>query len=337
MNVTRGNHQDLGGTISDGIRVGSIAIAAYDYLLTLPAEWRFWKSQCRRNQKSASFCLFILLRYASIATIIISGYTYFDGGFSPAECERWYLASPSMKGVQLLISQAIMAWRCRNISRRHRGISWFLGVLFVSTCIGQSVTDLYGRVPSQSNGNCRAVDQHRVAWIYYIFAVVFDITTTGIAMFYMIRLDAKSNLMVRLKRLLITHGLAYFISLTVVNALNLSLYVSYEGVTQSAAVPLGHAFVWILSQRILIDLHDLSLKRSPLAITEEPETVVIYITGSATGDQNGNGRAIERQRGGSKPTIDPDIQVRIQRRSRQSRHTTRDGSHDSLSPTSPMA
>lgn len=25
--------------------------------------------------------------------------------------------------------------RCRNISRRHLGISWFLGVLFLSTCI----------------------------------------------------------------------------------------------------------------------------------------------------------------------------------------------------------
>jgi len=58
--------------------------------------------------------------------------------------------------LQLLVSQAIMAWRyvedptvrlatqvkrsvrdqrCRNISRCNRGISWFLGVLFVSTSI----------------------------------------------------------------------------------------------------------------------------------------------------------------------------------------------------------
>ena len=57
---------------------------------------------------------------------------------------------------QLLISQAIMAWRyvedptvrliaevkrfahderCHNISRRNRGISWFLGALFVGTTI----------------------------------------------------------------------------------------------------------------------------------------------------------------------------------------------------------
>ena len=42
--------------------------------------------------------------------------------------------------------------------------------------------------------SCRAVDQHQVAWLYYLFAVVFDIITTGIALFYMVRLDAKSNL-----------------------------------------------------------------------------------------------------------------------------------------------
>lgn len=320
MNVSRRGEADFGESVSDAIRVGSIAIAIYDYFLTLPAEWRFWKSQFRRNQISASFCLFILLRYTSIATIVISDYTYFYNGFSAAECEKWFLASPAMKSVQLLISQAIMAWRCHNISRRHRGISWFLGILLVSTTAGQWVTNLYGRVPSQTNGNCRPVDPHEVAWIFYIFALAFDITTTGIAMFYMVRFDPKSKLMARLKRLLITHGLAYFISLTAVNALNLSLYVSYEGVTQSEAVTLSYTLVWILSQRILIDLHDLSLRSLPDE-SEKSETVVIYITGSATSDQSGNGRTVEQPRGSS--SLDPDIEVHIQRRS--SRHTLEDG------------
>jgi len=85
-----------------------------------------------------------------------------------------------------------------------------------------------------------------------------------------------------------------------------------------------------------IDFLDLSLKRSTVDKSEEPETVVIYITGSATGDQNGNGRPIEPQRGSSKSTIDSDVQVRIQRRPRKSRHTTQDGSHTS-SPASSIA
>ena len=72
MNVSQNQQLDLGGSVTDGIRVGSIAMAAYEYvtlmmrqllfshsstyptgdsyLLTLPAEWRFWKSQRRRNQ-----------------------------------------------------------------------------------------------------------------------------------------------------------------------------------------------------------------------------------------------------------------------------------------------
>jgi len=178
--------------------------------------------------------------------------------------------------LQLLISQAIMAWRyvegptvrltaeikrsirderCRNISRRNRGISWFLGMLFVSTTIvraaqpsqtsneGSIVINLGAMdhqslrsrslsdqrtllrclhrsfVPRNSDSllsisresqltasfttglvswslfiSCRPLDGHHVAWIYYVFALVFDIITTGIAMFYVIRLDAKSNL-----------------------------------------------------------------------------------------------------------------------------------------------
>jgi len=96
-----------------------------------------------------------------------------------------------------------------------------------------------------------------------------------------------------------------------------------------------------------IDFQDLSLKRDPLGGSEEPETVVIYITGSATGDRSGNGRTIEPQHGSPKLTTDSEVQVRIQRRSRQSRHTnshphtnthtTRDGPHDSSSPVSSIA
>jgi len=126
--------------------------------------------------------------------------------------------------------------------------------------------------------------------------------------------------------------LAYFICLTAVNALNLSLYASYEGVTQSEAVTLGYTLIWILSQRILIDLHDLSSRGELPDGSEKPETVVIYITGSASGDQEGNGRTCGRQRGSSRLSIEPDIQVRIQRRSSQSRHTPQVDSHDSSSP-----
>ncbi|KAF9793396.1 hypothetical protein BJ322DRAFT_1034451 [Thelephora terrestris] len=332
MNVSRRSEQDAGESVSGAIMVGSIAIAIYDYFLTLPAEWRFWRSQLRRNQISTSFFLFILLRYTSIATVVISVYTYFYGGFSLAECERWFLSAPAMRSVQLLISQAIMAWRCHNISRRNSGMGWFLGILFVGTTIGQWVTNLYGRIFSQTNGGCRALDGHDVAWIYYLFALVFDVVVTGIAMFYMVQFDARSKLMIRLKGLLITRGLAYFISLTAANALNLSLFVSYGSVTQSEAVSLSYTLVWILSQRILIDLHELSLRRGLHDESEKSETVVIYIAGSATGDQSGSCRTAE-QRGGSRSTLslDSGIAVRIQQRSSQGRHSPH-GSPPASSP-----
>ena len=42
--------------------------------------------------------------------------------------------------------------------------------------------------------SCRAVDDHHLAWTYYAFALVFDIATTGVAMFYVTQFDAKSIL-----------------------------------------------------------------------------------------------------------------------------------------------
>ena len=119
----------------------SSAPADDSYLLTLPAEWQFWKSQRWRDQirlvpdpslqvfrLDLYICLylsrmqrrFLLVhspqvshlrrsgygstercfvdRYTSIATIVVSGYTYFDDGFSATECNKWYLSSPAMKG-----------------------------------------------------------------------------------------------------------------------------------------------------------------------------------------------------------------------------------------------
>ena len=89
-----------------------------------------------------------------------------------------------------------------------------------------------------------------------------------------------------------------------------------------------------MDDRLPVGFSELSSKRSPFEGSEEPESVVIYITGSATDNQYENDRAIERQSGGSKSTINSDMQVRIQRRSRKGHDTTRDGSHDTSSPAS---
>jgi hypothetical protein len=82
-----------------------------------------------------------------------------------------------------------------------------------------------------------------------------------------------------------------------------------------------------------IDFLELSSRRGLHGGPEKSETVVIYITGSDTGDQEGNDRTFGLQRGSSRSSIDSDIQVRIQRQSRQSRHTPQAGSHDSPSPS----
>ena len=94
---------------------GSKLIDSWSYILTLPAEWRFYRSQ-RSWRISVGCILFILLRsdlnpsewvqaltfvllnrYISIATLTVSNVGYF-GTFSSTECGRYYIVAPVLKG-----------------------------------------------------------------------------------------------------------------------------------------------------------------------------------------------------------------------------------------------
>jgi len=110
------------------LRVGSIAVAGYDYVLTLPAEWRFYKIQ-RSWRLSVGCILFIVLRYLSIVTLVISNVGYF-GHFSAAMCQRYYMLPPTFKVLQTTVSQVIVGLRTYNISRRSRTVKWLLLILF---------------------------------------------------------------------------------------------------------------------------------------------------------------------------------------------------------------
>ncbi|KAL7284055.1 LOW QUALITY PROTEIN: hypothetical protein ACG7TL_001332 [Trametes sanguinea] len=97
MNTGAGD--GLGGrnTSSSFLRVISLSIALYDYILTLPAEWRFYRSQ--RSWRLTFGCiLFIAIRYSSIAVITLSNVGYFGSFFSLESCNHYYMAAPIFKG-----------------------------------------------------------------------------------------------------------------------------------------------------------------------------------------------------------------------------------------------
>lgn len=144
-------------TSTSFIRVVSLSIALYEsgpslayhpstrahrvlpsYILTLPAEWRFYRSQ-RSWRLSLGCLLFIAIRfallalsrahtsligahppahrYSSIAVITLSNVGYFGNFFTPASCARYFIIPPVFKGAPRAGARALALHACRPHSR----------------------------------------------------------------------------------------------------------------------------------------------------------------------------------------------------------------------------
>lgn len=255
------------------LRVASVAVALYDFLETLPTTRRFYKQQWQMRRLTTSGILFFLIQTFSIIVIFLSNFGFFYRGFSDSSCRRFYFLPPIFKVVQLMISQAILAIRVFNLSRRSVKMGVILVTLFIVASILEWITNLYGRISAYDPtwGNCRGIPEVGTlgTWICYAVAIVYDLTVTGISVVYLLQhhLSISTGLMSRLTRIMIYDGVFYFVVLTGVNVFNLILYHSTEDL-RTAASSLGFCMTWIMSQRLLIHLHNASLQRRNESINQ---------------------------------------------------------------------
>ncbi|KAG1815253.1 uncharacterized protein BJ212DRAFT_267589 [Suillus subaureus] len=241
-------------------RIASISIAFYDYIITLPAEWRFYRSQPSIFRISLACVLFVLIRYVSALVMIFSNYGYFATGFSQQTCQHYYLTTPAFKVMQSMVSQFILGVRTFNIARRDRRIGIALLLLYLISISVEWFTDLYHRIPVVVNGNCTPVDSGKTlsAWLYYLAVMLYDLVMLTVSTTHLLRYNPLSSRVGRLVRVLIYDGIGYFIVLSAANLLNLILYHTTDSETQLAGASLGYAVTWIMSQRILINIREMS-------------------------------------------------------------------------------
>ncbi|KAF7312989.1 hypothetical protein MKEN_00983600 [Mycena kentingensis (nom. inval.)] len=124
-------------TFARYLRTASLAIAAYDYLQTLPFEVRICREAWRNRRMSSSFIFFILIRYTSIFVLTISNVAYFGSTFTRSICGHFFLLPSVFKLLQAMVSQAILGFRAYNLSRKSRPMGLFLLFVFV-LCITAS-------------------------------------------------------------------------------------------------------------------------------------------------------------------------------------------------------
>ncbi|KAI6002554.1 hypothetical protein EDC04DRAFT_1042480 [Pisolithus marmoratus] len=134
-------------------RVASMSIAFYDYFLTLPIEYRFYRSQPHVLRMSQACVLFILIRYISIITMIVSNYGAFATSFTIESCRQYYYISPIFKVLQTMVSQAILGFRTFNITGRDKRIRDFLLVCYTIAVTFEWFLNLYHRTPEAINAS----------------------------------------------------------------------------------------------------------------------------------------------------------------------------------------
>lgn len=249
------------GPVEKYFRVISLSIAFYDYALTLPTEYRFYRNQPHFLQMSLACILFILIRYTSVLLMIVSNYGVFSTAFTPESCRRYYYVSPVFKVVQSMVSQAILGVRTFGISGRNRYLGTFLLAYYTITVSLEWFFNLYRRIPQSIDGGCISGvnSPHPTSWAFYMVAMAYDLVTLTISTVYLLRFETYSGRFKRFIRIMLYDGLIFFMALTAVNVLNLILYQSGSIVGQSTGSSLAYAIIWIMSQRLLIHLQKMSV------------------------------------------------------------------------------
>lgn len=257
--------------VARNIRISTLAVSVYDYIVTLPAEYRFYRAFYRNNFRlNTSLVLFVLIRYTGVLTMALNNWAFFSHGFTPESCNRLFLLPTIFRVFLSMVSQAILGLRAYTISRKNLTV----GVVLLSSCIFAStvqwLSQMYRRVPIFVNGSCGAATQpirFLSPWLFYLVGMLYDLLTLSISMAYLFKFKdrSSSSFASRLVRMMIYDGMGYFVVLTVVNTVNVILFRSRNSLLQVAGAPFGDLATWVMSQRILIDLQNVSGERSHAA------------------------------------------------------------------------
>jgi len=271
-----------------------VSIAAHDYLLTLPSEYRLYKSS---DQRRLGMILFILIRYSSVILMVVSNVGFFYHHFSPKSCGHYHYVCSIFKVIQMMVSQAILGIRTYSISLHNVWVGRTILLTYFITVGFQWFSNLVHLIPVMTNGNCVAASSRSElpvsTWSFYLAAMLFDCLTLSISTVYLLNMRVTgASSASRLVNILLYDGLGYIIALTAVNMMNVFLHRDTRHSIQSSGVSLGYAVTWIMSQRILIHPQDARAEKTSVVIPQLPTQIVMphdmHFSGVTRGERSVN-------------------------------------------------
>ncbi|KAJ7877812.1 hypothetical protein B0H13DRAFT_2346889 [Mycena leptocephala] len=237
------------------IRASAYAIAFFDYLQSLPAEYRVYSRQKGPFQLSLACILFILVRYLGLMSIVLGNVGFFYHGFSEESCRQYFWLTPVFK-----FSQIILALRTYAVSRKSIPVRNTLIVLYIVCMAAETISSFWKRISRVicTSGNLPGV---KMASLYHIGGLLFDLVTMAITSIYLWKFSITSRTSLgQLASRMLQDGIMYFVALSVMNIVNLVLYQSNDPALQTCASTLGFAATMIFSSRFILNLSDHSAR-----------------------------------------------------------------------------
>ncbi|KAJ6571132.1 hypothetical protein B0H19DRAFT_1372347 [Mycena capillaripes] len=198
--------------ISAYLRVSAYAIAFFDYVQTLPAEYRLYARQKGLFKLSTACILFIMVRYLGLAAMIVGNTGFFYHGFTEESRKEFFCA--------------ILGLRTYAVSRKSPHVLKVLVVLYILATTAESISSFWKRIPSHANsctsGNAPGV---HLASLYYVGGLIFDVVSMLISSVYLWKFSGKNrSSRSQLAKMMLHDGIMYFVALSGMSQSPESLY-----------------------------------------------------------------------------------------------------------------
>ncbi|KAF8190192.1 hypothetical protein K438DRAFT_2018607 [Mycena galopus ATCC 62051] len=234
------------------MRVSAASIYFFDYLMTLPSEYRIYKRQKKIWNPSAACVLFVLSRYVTLLSIIMATAFFFGTNWTEKTCVP--AVGGALRALSGSIVSVIFMWRTWAIWHKHRPILYFLMLVFIPTTVF-TWGFVFNQIPEVKNGSCGGLAGKGVfgaKWPFALANMVFDALCVGSST-YKLALNIRNGSS-KISSILLVDGLGYFFTSIALQVLNLIFLLSPDPAKQSTMITFTNAITGLLSQRIITSL-----------------------------------------------------------------------------------
>ncbi|KAF7333418.1 hypothetical protein MVEN_02357600 [Mycena venus] len=234
------------------MRVSAASIYFFDYLMTLPSEYRIYKRQKKIWNPSAACILFVLCRYVTLVSIIMATAFFFGTNWTEKTCVP--AVGGALRALSASIVSIIFMWRTWAIWHKRRPVLYFLMFAFIPTTVF-TWGFVFNQVPEVKNGSCGGLAStgvFGVKWPFALANMLFDALCVGMST-YRLALNIKNGSS-QISSILLVDGLGYFFTSIALQVLNLIFLLSPDPAKQSTMITFTNAITGLLSQRIITSL-----------------------------------------------------------------------------------